>query len=378
MKKIFLGVLVAGLVLAPVLAGAATFKTGDSYYLDPGSVIDDNLYSAGGEVLITGQVNGDLMAAGGTITISGPVQGDVAVAGGTLNISGKVSGDTRVAGGNIIILNSTGGELVAAGGQISVLPGSSIGKDAKIAGGQINFAGDVAKKLVIKGETVYVNGKVGGDLSVEAREVKLGPGASVAGNFDYSSVAEAKMEAGASVKGETNFKKIDRTPKEKDAKGFFLGFIGVAWIVKTIMFIVAGLVLVYLFSVQTKSVIGEATSRFWKEALRGFVVLVVVPVAAILCFITVIGVPIGFILLLLYMAAILLSAIMSILVFGQLAAKHVFKKQNYQLNWWVVILAALALGLISLIPFVGWIFTFIIFLSAFGSTTNFIYKKLKS
>jgi len=378
MKKIFFGIItVSVLITIPFLANGATFKTGPNYYLNPSAVIDDNLYAAGADVSITGTVNGDLMVSGGTITVSGPVNGDVAAAGGTINISGKVLGDARVAGGNIIIINSTGGELVIAGGQISILPGSFVGQDAKIFGGNISFSGEIIEKLVIKGETVYVNGTVGGDLSVEAREIKLGPNASVKGDFDYSAVTEATLEEGATISGIVNFKKIDLSPKGTDAKKTVVGFIGMAWIIKSLMLFVATLILFYLCGNQIKSIVTESVSGFWKEVLRGFIIIVVIPVAIILSFVTVVGVPIGLIMLFSYIAVIIISAVVSVLVFAKLALKYVFKKQSQELNWWIIIISVLVFGLITIIPFVGWIFTLIIFLSALGSTTNYIYKKLK-
>ena len=63
--------------------------------------------------------------------------------------------------------------------------------------------------------------------------------------------------------------------------------------------------------------------------------------------------------------------------FAKLALKYVFKKENYELNWWVVILAILVLGLINLIPVVGWIFTFVIFLAALGAWSNYVYARVK-
>ncbi len=380
-KKIFLGIFAGVLVLAPVLAFGATFKTGESYYLEPGTVIADNFYTAGGSISVAGEVEGDLFAAGGNVMVSGPVSGDLAAAGGMINITSNIEGDVRVAGGNVVIMSSVGGELIAVGGQISIMPGSIVAQDAKIAGGNINFAGKVTEKLVLKGDTVYINGEVGGDLSVEAGKIKLGPKALIKGNFDYSSFKEAEFEQGSEIKGLTSFSKTELQVKKVEEKGLFLGFVSFvsfAWIIKSLMIIVAALILMYLFRVFTKSVVSQGVLSFWKEALRGFVVLVVVPVAIILCLITFVGVFVGIILALFYALLMIISSVVSVLIFTQLVARHVFKKKDYELNWWTVILGTLVLGLISIIPFVGWVFTFIIFLSAFGSSSNAFYKKLRA
>lgn len=164
MKKIlFLSALFAVLIIVPVAAYGATFKVSQNYYLNSSQTIKDNLYAAGADVNI----------AGGNVIISGAVGADLAAAGGTLNVSSDVAGDIRLVGGNIIITSNAGGELLAAGGQITLMPGSIISKDIKIAGGSINYEGNSGGGVIIKGNKVFINGAIGEDLSVTAREITL-------------------------------------------------------------------------------------------------------------------------------------------------------------------------------------------------------------
>jgi hypothetical protein len=358
MKKILLFSILAILAIAPMVTYGATFKTGQSYYLEPGTVINDNLYTAGGNVGIAGAVNGDVLASGGSISILGPVSGDIEAAGGNLNIGSSVGGSVRVAGGSINIANSVAGDLLAAGGQVNLMPGSSVGKDVAIAGG-----------------SVYIDGPINGNLQVSAGEVKLGPKAVIKGTFDYYSKQPATLEQGAVVQGATNFHKINVNEKMHVNKGFILSVLS---LIKFIMIFVAALVMLYFFRNQTNPIVEKSASSFWKEALRGFIVLVVVPIAVILSFITVVGAFLGIIVALFYGMVIVISSVISVLLLAKLSLKYLFKKENYQLNWWIVAISALVLGLIAIIPFVGWIFTFIIFISAFGSTSDFIYKKIRS
>ena len=101
---------------------------------------------------------------------------------------------------------------------------------------------------------------------------------------------------------------------------------------------------------------------------------VVAPVAIIISFITIIGITLGMIALFIYLALITIAAVIAGLLFAQLALKYIFKKENYELNWWIVILAVLALAVITLIPIVGWIFIFIIVLAALGGLTKYVCK----
>ena len=57
--------------------------------------------------------------------------------------------------------------------------------------------------------------------------------------------------------------------------------------------------------------------------------------------------------------------------------KYIFKKEEYELNWWIIVLGVFVFGLIMLIPFIGWLFKFIVFLATFGSLSAYIVSKFK-
>jgi len=379
MKKIlFLSALFAVLVVVPITACGATIKFGQSYYFDPGSAINDNLYAAGSNVSIAGIINGDLFIAGSNALISGPVYADLAAIAGGLNVSGKVGGDMRLLGGNINITSSAGGELIAVGGQVNVMSGSVVNGEVRIAGGNVNYSGSAGKGVFIKAKNkVYINGIIEKDLSVTAQEITFGSGALIKGNFDYYSQKEATIESGATIRGAVNFHKTEMPARKLTGMGFILGIFTLALIVKTLMFITASLIALYFAGNQVKSIVKEASANFWKEAGRGFVILFVAPVAIIISFATIIGITLGLIALFVYLAFVFVAAVIAGLLFAQLVLKYVFKKENYELNWWVIILAVSALGLVTFIPIVGWLFTLVLVFAALGSSANYIYKKLK-
>jgi len=378
-KKLLSGILATVFIVAPFLVHGATLIAEKNYYLTPSMVINDNLYAVGSDANMSGTVTGDLCILGGNVLVSGSTEGDLMSVGGTVNTSGKVSGDERVAGGNIMISNSIGGDLLVAGGQISVLPGTTIGKDVEIAGGTINYSGNGNGELDIRGRDVFINGKVSGDVSVYAENVKLGPNAVIIGNFDYSSPNQAVLEQGATVNGATNFNKtVMAGNKDMPSKGAFLGFVTMGLMVKSIMIIISALVLIYFFKKQTEVIITEAASNFWKNTGKGFIFLIIIPAAIIVSFMTVIGIALGGIAALLYAALLIISSVLANLLFAYLCMKYIFKKEKYNLNWWIVILATLVFGIILLIPFIGWLFRFIILLAAFGSLVSYVFSKFKA
>ena len=354
---IFVSFLV-GLAVVPLIAHGATFKADQNYYFDPSAVLNDNLYAAGKNVSVAGTINGDLFTAGENVAISGPISGDLAAVGSSLNISNNIGGSVRVAGENVNIYKSTGGDLLAAGKQISLMSGSVVAKDAAMAGA-----------------TVYINGTINGNVQVTARDIKLGPNAIIKGTLNYYSDSQATVEQGAVIQGATNFHKTNTSKANKGSKSGLIGFLALA---KSLMIFVIALIMLYGFRKPTNAIIEKSVSGFWPKALRGFIVLVVVPIAIIISFITIIGAFLGIILALFYGVLIVIASVVSVLLFAKLSLKYLFKKGEYELNWWAVAIATLVFGLIAIIPFVGWIFVFIIFISALGSTADWLYKTLSA
>jgi hypothetical protein len=316
------------------------------------------MYIAGGNLNIAGTIDGDLYIAGGTINIMGTVTKDVVVAGGTVIINGRVGEDLRMAGGNITLSGPVGGELVAAGGNINILQGATVARGAYFGGGTINM-----------------NGSVGRDLTIAGDEIVLGPGARVAGNFDYYSSREAKIDVAAGVSGATNFhKQADKKQQQKAAAGW-LAFVGLWWVVGVIGMIILSFILFYVWRKESGEMINNAFLSPGKELLRGFVILFLTPIAAVLLMISIIGFPLAFILLFAYIALAILASAVAGLIGAALLLK-LFKKNTANLNWWIIAIGVFVLAIIKFIPFIGWIIAFLVYLVSLGVLSQKLYHKL--
>lgn len=72
------------------LALAAEVRTGPGAQVAAGETVDDDLYLAGGAVVIAGTVNGDVVAMGTSVNVTGRVNGNLFAFGQTVSVSGKV------------------------------------------------------------------------------------------------------------------------------------------------------------------------------------------------------------------------------------------------------------------------------------------------
>ena len=176
-------------MMAPLVAGlphrieAAQFFNGSHLVVSRPDTLHDDLYAAGGSVVIRGVVDGDVVVAGGQVRVLAAVMGSVIAAGGDVQISGDVSGSVRAAGGKITVESNIARDLVASGGRL-VIQNASIGRDAVIAGGRAS-----------------VDGRIGRNVHAALRELSLGEHAAIAGHLDYFGDKPLVRSSGAVVSG---------------------------------------------------------------------------------------------------------------------------------------------------------------------------------
>ena len=336
-KHIFKGLAVLPIVMlltvfaaVPVLA--AELRQGDTVTVASEEVIDDDLYIAGGTIIIDGTINGDLIAGGGTITVNGTVNGSIMAAGGTVNINGEVTHAVRVIGGTLNISGTIGRDLLVASGEFSMASTAEIGGDLLLGAG-----------------TARIDGLIKGDINSGVDSLTIASTASIQGKLTYISENEANIQSGAQIGGTITHRLPD--VKEKTAAGIGL------WgkVIGYLMTLVVGIIIVLLAPRRVKAVTESIRTRPWASLGWGAVILVATPIAAIVAFITIIGIPVGLISLVLYTIAIYLTQLFVGLLIG-LWIIGAFRGVETR----AALVGALTLGLailslLELIPYLGFV-----------------------
>jgi cytoskeletal protein CcmA (bactofilin family) len=376
-KKIFSCLFLTGFVAMlafSAAASAAEFKSGKTFSLYKGETISGNLYAAGGNVTIDGNVDGDLLAGGGTILVNGIVRNDLEIAGGTINVMGEVGQDLRAAGGNIIVNNIINGDMVVAGGTVDLTSNSSVRGDVLVAGGQVVINGPVDGNITVRGGDVTVNSEVKGKLSVTAaQKLTIGSRAKIAGNVSYTSPSEAQIDSGAVMSGAIEYKPMAVKDKRAGKAGFAAG-LTFLWLGKMIALIAAALVIFYFFRKETNQIAESALQNFPKQLLRGFIFLFLVPIAVVILMITLIGLPLAFIALFAYLSLLILAGVYSGVVFGGVLYKLIERKLQATITWENIVVGIVALSLLAVIPFIGWLIALVFFLVALGSVIDLVFE----
>lgn len=368
-KKTYFLLLVVVLFFTALPVFAATFKTG-RIIEQKEAIIGNDLYAFGGSVDVSGNVTGDVVIAGGNISVIGNVSQDVAGAGGTVTILGDVGDDVRIAGGNVSVAGRVGGDLIAAGGFVKILSGSTVSKDLLAAGGTVIMDGSVAGDLSVSGGDVVINGPVNGNVTLKyTQHVTLGPDARIAGNLTYSADEALTVPEGVFVGGDITRVTLPQKART-NAKELF-GFLVFA---KFITLLIAGLLAVLVFKRFSNDVGSVVHAGFWKQALIGFIMLIIVPIIAFLLFMSFFGIFIGGLVLFVYALLLMVAALYSGVIAGAFLSKWIKKHPIVDWKWTTV--GFIVLFVLCFVPVIGPLAIFVITMAAFGTIGTHAYKKL--
>lgn len=300
--------------LSPALAspGDNGGKDGKSTVVLPaGEVINEDYFTAGETVEVSGTVNGDVYAFGGRVLVKGKVNGDLLAAGGAITISGDVTQDVRAAGGRVTVSGTIGRNLTVLGGSVQITNSASVEGAVTAAGGEVGIAGPVGGNARVGAGSLVVSNRIGGDLKVAAREIRLAQGALINGELAYWSPRRLSIAEGAKVLGP-----ILRKQPEREIRPFafrIAGGLGV--IFKLISFfstLVIGLLVIRLFPNFAGAAVASIRERPLASLGVGLLVFVLVPVLVLLLFITVLGIHLALILLALYAVSLYVSRVVAV------------------------------------------------------------------
>jgi hypothetical protein len=304
-----------------------------------------DLVGAGQSVQVTQFVDGDVMLVGGTVQFSGVTNGTYLGSGGDQDVGGRIGGNIRAAGGTVRLRSNVGGNATIAGGQLHVEEAAVVGRNAYLAGGQIDVSGTIEGALRAAGGDVTLNGPVGGDVTVEAGQLHVGPDARIDGNLRYR-VREgpATIDPGAVIGGEIT--SIPPEPEGGRAAGaFFL-------VARILAFLLAGGVVVAVFSRAASAVSQVARTRTLASLGLGVLWVVGIPLAVGVAAITLIGIPLAVIIALLYCVSLYLAPIPAAIWLGDLLlARSPERRRLARVTEFLA--GGLVIATLSFLPFLG-------------------------
>jgi len=327
-------VLMVLLLLTPCLA--SIFKVDNSITISNSEIINENAYLMGNLVTVDGTINGDLMAGARTLTINGNITGDVRGVAVTVIINGNVDG-----------------ELAIGAGQIQLSEGASVGEINAMA------------------ESLLIGGAVLGNVSATITSLTVTDTSSIGGYLNYTSSNDAIISNQDVIVG------LVQKNEATDWSGWSAPGIDWLWgfnIFTVVICVLTELLMGYvLIKVSEKNVKGlqkRMDKNVFNQIVKGFAVLILVPVAAIIGMITIIAAPLSLIGLALYAIMLYIASVITAFYIGMKTLRWLkAKKQSLMIE---LLVGILVIELIKLIPFAGWFISLVIWLLSIGAITNHV------
>jgi len=290
---------------------------------------------------VPGLAAADRTQAGGTIVVEAgeTVRGDLTAMGGSVVIRGTVTGDVRAFAGSVDVEGTVRGNVEGAAGSVTVGQSGVVGGDLSAGAGSIR-----------------VDGTVRGDLRAGAETITLGPGAVVEGDVRYD--GKLNRAAGATVGGTvTRDSSIGGVSFVPSIPSWTLDVYG---LLVNLAFAAA---LLLVFPRFTDGMGERTVGSPGRTAGAGLIALIGIPVLLIAFAITIIGIPITIMGIFVFALLLWIGFVMGRYVVGT----WILSYTDFEGRWAALLVGFLVVGLLALVPFVGWVFDLAALLLGLGA-----------
>lgn len=213
------------------------------YRLREGEDLPGDAYLWASRVRFNGTSQGDVWSLTRDLEVTGEVGRDLAVIADTVEVPGKVAGRLRTFGRQVTIGGEIGGPALLGGYHVHLDSHSKIQGPLAVFAGRTEVFGRVEGPAHLEGGTVFINGTITGEVTVDCDVLTLGPRSKINGKLTYTARQEVTVPNNA-VDGAVIW--IAREPFSKPLLaglrfrfgfGFYLGVVSlVAGLLLTVFF----------------------------------------------------------------------------------------------------------------------------------------------
>ena len=347
---------------SPVLA--ADIRGEENIEISDEDTTLDNPYLFGGQVDVSVPVRNDLVTAGGNVRLDNDVSGSIWAAGGDVEIASRVGNSVRVAGGNVTISGPITEDLIVLGGSVRVTEEASISGDVIFMGGQLRLDAPVGGYVIANGGEITLNSQIRGNVSGEMGKLTLGNDAQIGGDLTYTAEERASIDQ-QQVAGRISYQEATRAQQAQDEVA---GLITAGTIYKLIADFLFALLFLWLLRPLLTRVIGRIDGNYLKSGGLGFAILLLTPMAGLFMLVL----PwLGVSVFLLYGLLIIASMAVMKLYLGWKTLTWWEKRNDreYVIDWKAALVGVMLIFILGLIPVLGWIAVFLLFLFSLGGLT---------
>lgn len=323
---------------------------------------NSDLYLANEKVTVSNVVDGNAFIIGNEVTISGEIGGDLFVLANKLNIDGGYIYSSIFALANEITINGVVYDLYAACNELNIESNGFVYRDMRVTASNVNLNGRIRRDAYIVADKISFNEEIG---------------TIVYGNLDYSSGSQISIPEGV-VQGTTTYSTIDKTNNEVPSIGSII-LSKVLELVKTLLLtFVITLISIWLAPKFVEKVENMSVSKSFASLGVGFATPIALILVSIILMISVVGIPLLVVMAIIFALLAYIATSITCIYFGKLFAK-LFKLEGNVKFILLTLASSLVIWLISLIPVLGGLVSFLAIIFGIGvALVNIVYKKEKT
>lgn len=334
-------------------------------FMMPQMALAKNYYDADDKITLNDTYNGTVFQAAEKINSEATIKGIGFMAAQTINLGGE-SDYGFVAGETIKFDGVVNNDLFVAGSDIVI--NGDIKRDAFLAGKSVTLKGNIGRTVRVYADEVILDDiTINKNMYIYATKISIKDNVKLLGKIKYNENAEIK-----GVIKDFNNETYEIEENDNKAKDVFSNLIYSIISLLVVAFIISFILPNLYEKLRNKEVNVDSVL---KDVCTGFVVLFGIPFFALLLMITVIALPVSLIMLGFYILAIYLSIIFSGYILGHyIVTKLMLKESNEYLE---IVIGIIITKIGALIPFIGALFTSVMFLYGLGLIITLINKKNK-
>lgn len=270
------------LCLLPAMAQAYQWRTGAG---------TNALVVAAGEVLAE-----ETLLVANSLDIQGTARRDLWLGAATgVRMSGESAGDLRILANSAVVDGAARQNLLAYARGLHLTTNASVQGEAALFGTTVICEGAVAGDAWIHGQSVTLGGTWGGNVRVQATEIRIVPGTTIAGDLLHATSKPLAYDSSVAIGGEV--KPIRALLP--DAGTFSSGAAQARFVLHGYLFLgalIAGMPFVGFFPQVAGGAVRRLRTSPWRVLLAGAVTLLLGPVLIAFAFMTVVGIPLALLL----------------------------------------------------------------------------------
>ncbi|MEL4105417.1 hypothetical protein AAFA46_01065 [Oscillospiraceae bacterium WX1] len=277
-----------------------------------------NKFDMAGDVIADKSVQGDYVAFGQTVKLEAGVTGDIIAGGRSIVITDDNAVQNIFAMGQTVTVRAKSARnIYGAGSDVTISAGTEA-KGVYLAGASLNFGG-TATDLYMAGTTVTVDGSILNDAVIRSDHITFGRNATVGGHVTIYATVKPELPPTIDA-SKVTFQRVMHRNNE-NASNAVRGISRMAVIMGILAIVTDVLLAIFLTLFRGgyfKQRAVEFKKRWGKTLLFGLIALIVIPVAALICMVTIVAIPLSIIVLIVYGIVLYLAPAVTGIVLGRL------------------------------------------------------------